>query len=57
MAQIYHTISLESKDEVRLCERTTHSGLRYVIFRGSLIVGECDFFGDANRLYNKIAAL
>lgn len=56
MSQIYHTISLQSKSEIKLCERTRNSGLRYVIYRGSLIVAECDYFGDANRIYNRFAA-
>ena len=57
MAQIYSTTSLQTKSPIRLCERTTNSGLRYVIFRGSLIVAECMAMCDAYRAYNKFAAM
>ena len=56
MAHVYTTTSLKSKVEVRLMERTVHSGLRFVIFRNGMIVSECDNIGDAYREYNRVAA-
>ena len=57
MSKIYETLSLQTKSPVRLCERTSHTGLRYVIFKGKLIVAECNAMCDAYRAYNKYAAL
>lgn len=55
MSQVYHTTSLVTKSSVELLERTTHSGLRYLIKKNGLPVAECEYMCDAYKLYNDAA--
>lgn len=55
MSRIYETTSLVTKSSVGLYERTTHSGLRYVIKKNGLPVTECDAMCDAYKAYNDAA--
>ncbi len=56
MSRVYITTSLKSKKEVRLMERTTHSGLRYALFVNGILKANIEYIGDAYRLYNEYAA-
>lgn len=55
MSQVYHTTSLVTKSSVELLERTTHSGLRYLIKKNGLPYAECEYMCDAYKLYNDAA--
>lgn len=55
MSRIYETTSLITKSSVGLYERTSHTGLRYVIKRNGLPVAECNALCDAYRAYNDVA--
>lgn len=56
MSRVYITTSLVSKVEVRLMERTTHSGLRYALFVNGILKANIDNIKDAYQVYNEYAA-
>lgn len=57
MSRVYITTSLVSKREVRLMERTTHSGLRYALFVNGVLKANIDNIKDAYAIYNEYAAM
>ena len=57
MSRVYVTTSLVSKKEVRLMERTTHSGLRYALFVNGVLKANIDNIKDAYTIYNEYAAM
>lgn len=57
MSRVYITRSLKSHQEVRLMERTTHSGLRYALFVNGVLKANIDNIKDAYAIYNEYAAM
>lgn len=55
MAIIYQALSINKRNEVRLCECTHKPGFNFAVTVNGSIKGYATHIGDAYRLYNELA--